>query len=84
MVKTCCSEYQVLTFRAFLAASASERLSKLTNPTGYEKKKKDMSGDGETVTSFGSGSIAFSLQIQCDTPVPADTAVAFLLAVPLP
>lgn len=30
-----------LTFKAFLAASASDRLSKLTNPTGWGDKKTE-------------------------------------------
>lgn len=30
-----------LTFKAFLAASASDRLSKLTNPTGWGDRKTE-------------------------------------------
>lgn len=32
---------RTLTFKAFLAASASDRLSKLTNPTGWGDKKTE-------------------------------------------
>ena len=34
-------EGMTLTFKAFLAASASDRLSKLTNPTGWGDKKTE-------------------------------------------
>lgn len=43
----------VLTFRAFLAASASDLLSKLTKPTGYRTENRNRSKDRITKLEWG-------------------------------